>query len=306
MSVDEQYQRTLHKVADKLRLRKYPLLRACLAEFVGTTILIIFGCGVLAQTFLGSHGRDAHGNFLSVSLGWGMAVGFGVFFSGCGGSGNINPAITLAFALIGRLPLKRVPLYTLSQIFGAFIGALTIFGVYNEQIHQRISEMDGNQYLINTTGNIFVTNPWASHTQCFLDQVMGTALLAAGALTVVDFKGWKMPEYLHPLYLGLLVYTLVGCFALNAGCALNPARDFGPRLMLLMCGWGTTAFSGGNYFFWIPIFGPYFGAIIGAALYELTVGIHLDTAGVQENNNRPVGALTEPGTKEDDAGVRLL
>lgn len=306
MGADEKYQYALHKVADKCRLKKFPLLRACLAEFVGTAILVLFGCGVLAQTFLGNFNRDAHGNFFSVSFGWGMAVAFGVFFSGCGGSGNINPAITLAFAVIGKLPLIRVPLYTISQILGGFVGALALFGVYHEKIMLQISQADNNQYLMNTTGNIFVTNPWASHTTCFLDQVLGTAILAAGALTVVDYKGWKVPTYLHPLFLGLLVYSLVGCFALNAGCALNPARDLGPRLMLLMCGWGSAAFTGGDYFFWIPIIGPYLGAIIGAVLYELTVGIHLDSAGEELNNNRLTPAYSEPERKHDEGGVRLL
>ncbi|KAF6775058.1 hypothetical protein AHF37_06259 [Paragonimus kellicotti] len=275
-SNSSQYRLKLSLLADKLRLRSRPLLRACLAEFCGTAILIIFGCGIIAQVFLGNHGRDAHGGFLSVSLGWGMAVAFGVLFSGCGGHGNINPAITLAFAIVGRISFKRVFFYTVSQLLGAFVGALAVFGVYREKIFESATNSDNNQLLIDTTGNIFVTNPWASHLTCFFDQVLGTAILAAGALAVVDYRGWKMPAYLHPIYLGFLVFTLVGCFALNAGCALNPARDLGPRLMLLICGWGTSAFTGKNYFFWIPIVGPYIGAIIGAFLYEVTIGIHLD------------------------------
>lgn len=242
---------------------------------------MLLGLGVIAQTFLGDHKRHAHGGFLSISLGWGMAVAFGVFFSGILGSGNINPAITLANALIGKLPFKRVPFYTLSQVLGAFVGALAVFGLYQEKIFQYALEMDNNTLRMTTTGNIFVTNPWASHVTCFFDQVLGTSMLAAGALAVTDSKGWKLPEYLHPLYLGLLVFALVGCFSLNAGAALNPARDLGPRLMLLMCGWGPEAFTGKDYFFWIPIVGPYLGAILGAFLYELTIGIHLDTAGEQ-------------------------
>lgn len=300
---ETKFRRGLRSIADKIRLRSCPLIRACLAELCGTAILVTFGCGVLAQVFLGDHGKKAHGGFLSISLGWGMAVTFGVFFSGIAGSGNINPAITLAFALIGKVPMKRILFYTFSQILGAYIGALTVYLIYREKILERVNNVDEGNFLIDTTGNIFVTNPWGSHMTCFVDQVIGTALLAAGALAVVDHKGWKMPGYLHPLYLGLLVYTLVGCFAMNAGCALNPARDLGPRLMLLMCGWGTSAFSEKNYFFWIPIVGPYIGAVIGAVLYELTIGIHLDTAG-----DRP--GIETPGktddVKKDEMGTELL
>nr|AIA98697.1 aquaporin 2 [Opisthorchis viverrini] len=303
LECETRFRRGLRTLADKIRLRSCPLIRACIAEFCGTAILIIFGCGVLAQVFLGDHGKKSHGGFLSVSLGWGMAVTFGVFFSGITGSGNINPAITLAFALIGKVPLKRIPFYTISQVLGAYVGAATVYVIYREKIIERVNTVDEGLYLVDTTGNIFVTNPWASHTTCFIDQVIGTALLSAGALAVVDYKGWKMPRYLHPLYLGLLVYTLVGCFAMNAGCALNPARDLGPRLMLLMCGWGTSAFRDKDYFFWIPIVGPYVGAVIGAVLYELTIGIHLDTAGERL-------AIETPGkandTKKDESGTELL
>ncbi|CAH8634450.1 unnamed protein product [Heterobilharzia americana] len=272
----ERYAARQHALADRFRLTSRPLIRACLGEFFGTIILVIFGCGVLAQVFLGDHGRHAHGTFISVSLGWGFAVYMGVFFSGQCGSGHINPAVTLAFALIGKLQFRRVLLYTLFQVLGGFIGAVVIFGVYHEKIMEYADKYDEGKLLLNSTGGIFVTNPGASHLTCFLDQVLGTALLAAGALAISDPNGWKLPEYLHPLHLAFLVYALVGCFALNAGCALNPARDLGPRLMLLVCGWGTNAFTGANSFFWIPIAGPYLGAIIGSILYELTIGIHLD------------------------------
>nr|CAX76490.1 Aquaporin-3 (AQP-3) [Schistosoma japonicum] len=269
-------ERRQHFLADKIRLNSLPLLRACLAEFCGTAILVILGCGVIAQTFLGDHGRQAHGGFLSVSMGWGFAVYMGIIFAGCGGSGHINPAITLGFSLIGKFPFRRVPLYIISQIFGAFVGALAIYGVYYEKIHEYATIHENGSLIVKTTGGIFVTNPGASHLTCFFDQVLGTALLAAGALAISDSNGWKLPNYLHALHFGFLVYAIVGCFALNAGAALNPARDLGPRIMILLCGWGGSAFTSGNYFFWIPIFGPCLGGVIGAVLYELTIGIHLD------------------------------
>ncbi|THD24422.1 Aquaporin [Fasciola hepatica] len=265
----------MEKFIDRIRLTRYPLARACLAECCGTAIMVIFGCGVLAQVELGSDGVQKHGTFISVSLGWGFAVCLGVFFSGINGSGNINPAITLAWAVLGKVPYKRVALYTISQIVGGFLGAVAVFGVYCEKIWDFAAKYNDGVLMVNTTGNIFVTNPHASHLTCLIDQIMGTALLAACALAIVDKKTWDVPEFLHPLSLGLMVYALVGCFALNAGCALNPARDLGPRLALLVCGWGGSAFTSGNYYFWVPIIGPYVGAVIGALLYELTIGIHV-------------------------------
>ncbi|KAH8857071.1 Aquaporin-9 [Schistosoma japonicum] len=272
----EKYVARQHVMADRLRLTSSPLLRACLGEFIGSVILLIFGSGVLAQVFLGDHGKHAHGTFISVSLGWGFAVYMGVFFSGQCGSGHINPAVTLASAIVGKLPFRRVPFYTFVQLLGAFLGSLVVFAVYREKILEYARLHDHDKLLLNSTGGIFVTNPSASHLTCFLDQILGTALLTAGAFAIIDRNGWNLPDHLHPLHLAFLVYALVGCFALNAGAALNPARDLGPRLMIFLFGWGSQAFSGANYFFWIPIVGPYIGAIIGGVLYELTIGIHLD------------------------------
>lgn len=234
--IDIRYKQLISNIGDRIRFKNYPLIRACIAEACGTAILVIFGCGVLAQVFLGDHGAKAHGSFISVSLGWGFAVYLGVFFAGQNGHGLINPAITLAFAIIGKLPWKRVPLYTISQVIGGFIGGLAVYGVYYEKIMQYVATKDSNVFEMLTTGNIFVTNPWGSTLTCFLDQVFGTALLASGALVMCDSNGWNLPNYLHPLHLGILVYMCVGAFALNAGCALNPARDLGPRLMLTICG----------------------------------------------------------------------
>ncbi|CAL8068319.1 unnamed protein product [Calicophoron daubneyi] len=281
----EENQTRFQLFVDRLRLRSSPAVRACLAEFFGTIILMLLGTAVGAQVFLGNQGRWAFGSFISVSLGWGMAVMFGVFFSGVSGDGHLNPAITIAFACIGKFPIKRVIWYILSQMAGAFIGALCVFAVYREKIAAYVSTTDGGKYLVETTGGIFVTNPSASHWTCFLDQVVGTGLLAASVLAVTDPKGWQVPKWLQPLYIGLLIYTIIGCLCLNCGAALNPARDLSPRLMLLICGWGGNAFTAANYYFWIPILGPIVGAVVGSVLYELVIGIHLDT----------VSAPTEPG-----------
>ncbi|CAH8554851.1 unnamed protein product [Schistosoma turkestanicum] len=276
VSCAEKYVSKQHVIADRLRLTSSPLVRACLGEFMGSIILLIFGNGVLAQVILGDHGKQAHGTFISISLGWGFAVYMAVIFSGQCGSGHCNPAVTLASAIVGKLPFRRILFYTLFQVLGAFLGALVVFAVYREKIMEYAVTHDNGKLLLNSTGGIFVTNPSASHLTCFLDQVLGTALLTAGAFAITDPNGWKLPDHLHPLHLAFLVYALVGCFALNAGAALNPARDLGPRLMIFLFGWGNQAFSGADYFFWIPIAGPYIGAVIGAVLYELTIGIHLD------------------------------
>ncbi|VDO99511.1 unnamed protein product [Schistosoma margrebowiei] len=230
------YTNKQHIIADRLRLTSSPLVRACLGEFMGTIILMIFGSGVLAQVILGDHGKHAHGTFISISMGWGFAVYMAVMFSGQCGSGHCNPAVTLAAAVVGKLPFRRIPFYTFFQVLGAFLGSLVVFALYREKITEYANLHDNGKLLVNSTGGIFVTNPSASHLTCFLDQILGTALLTAGAFAITDPNGWKLPDYLHPLHLAFMVYAIVGCFALNAGAALNPARDLGPRLMIFMFG----------------------------------------------------------------------
>ncbi|GAA55323.1 Aquaporin-3 [Clonorchis sinensis] len=272
------------KISKVIGLRNVPIVRACIAEFCGTAMMIIYGCGVLAQVKLGKkHGKE-HGEFLSISWNWGLAVTLGVFFAGGNGHGLINPAVTLGFAIIGKIPWIRVPFYTLSQILGAFFGAMLVYGVNAENIIYYSQTHDNGMLLVNTTGDIFVTNPWVSTFNCFFDQTLGTALLTAGALAIVEKETWNVPDHLHPLYLGLLVFSLVGAYALNAGCALNPARDLGPRLMILAFGW-TDAFSAGQYHFWVPIVGPYLGAVLGALGYELTIGVHIGTPDKETEQN---------------------
>ncbi|VEL40418.1 unnamed protein product [Protopolystoma xenopodis] len=234
-SFEERVRRVQHEIADKMRLFNRPLVRGCIGEFLGTAILMILGNGVLAQVFLGDHDRKMHGNFFSISFGWGMAVMMGVFFAGRLGHGIINPAVSVAFGLVGRLPLNRVLWYCLAEFAGAFFGSLLVFGTYTELIYKYANLKDNGTLKVNTTGGIFVTNPGASTAACLFDQVIGTALLAAGALSITD-KSWEMPDYLHPPVIGLYVVALVGAFALNAGAALNPARDLGPRIMISLFG----------------------------------------------------------------------
>ncbi|VDP70490.1 unnamed protein product [Echinostoma caproni] len=259
------YENTLHRWADKMRLTRFPLLRACIGEFFGTMVMIIFGVGVVAQgNFTENH------SFFSISFGWGTAVIFGLFISGNMGYGLMNPAMSLAFAIVGKVPWIPIFPLMLCQVFGAYIGALVVYGIYEQNI-----KVLYNGVLNMESGVIFVTGPTVGNWPALMDQIIGTAILAALCLAFGDQNNFKVPAFLSPIYVGFLVLSLVGALGVNAGAALNPARDFGPRLALVTVGYGKEAFTHENYYFWIPIVGPFLGAIIGAIMYELTIGIHL-------------------------------
>ncbi|VDP70491.1 unnamed protein product [Echinostoma caproni] len=259
------YEQKLHRWADAIRLTRFPLIRACIGEFFGTMVMIIFALAVTAQEkFLENHTTFSNA-FIS-----GTGVTMGLFISGNMGYGLINPAISLAFAIVGKVPWIPIFPLMLCQVFGAFCGALTVYSVYEENIRWK---WDGA--LNMESGLIFVTGPTVGNVPALIDQIIGTAILAALCLAFGDENNFKVPSYLTPTYVGLLVMSLVGALGVNAGAALNPARDFGPRLALFTIGYGEQVFTHGDYYFWVPIVGPFIGAIAGAIMYELSVGIHL-------------------------------
>jgi glycerol uptake facilitator-like aquaporin len=178
-----------------------------------------------------------------------------------------------------------------AQYFGAFCGSFLVYVTYYERIvsheaaHLQRKLSNPNllavpasnlTFQMSNTGHIFVTRKFAdSLITCFWDQFFVTSLLMGLVLAIVDRNNYNMPEWAQPISLGFMVYTLVGCFALNAGAALNPARDFGPRVMMVICGWGLEVLTDNDYYFWVPIVAPHLGAILGAFGYDLLVGNHL-------------------------------
>ncbi|EDO40995.1 predicted protein [Nematostella vectensis] len=111
------------------RLRASPLVRECMAEFIATFILIIFGCGSVAQAVLS---RQSHGTFFSINFSWGVGVTMGCYWAGGISGAHMNPAVTLALAVTRRFQWRRVAFFWAAQLTGAFVGAACVYGVYYE------------------------------------------------------------------------------------------------------------------------------------------------------------------------------
>jgi MIP family channel proteins len=243
--------------------------REAAAEFLGTFILIAFGVGVVAQTVLS---RNASGSYLAINLGWGLAVMLGVYASAGVSGAHLNPAVTVALAVRRGFPWGKVAPYALAQMLGAFVGAALVFLTYREAF----GAFDGGTRQIDgamATAGIFATypQPFLSIAGGFVDQVVGTALLMIGVLAVTDQKNTAPPGWLSPILVGGLVVAIGVAFGFNAGYAINPARDLGPRLFTAMAGWGAGVFSAGNGWWWVPVVAPILGAIIGASAYDVLV-----------------------------------
>ncbi|VDN33743.1 unnamed protein product [Dibothriocephalus latus] len=271
----DRYQTFIHRAADKLRLTDHKIIRAVIAETLGTLLLVFYGDSAGAQKF---SSKDKANQFLAVSLGWGAAVTVGVIVSGKAGPANLNPAIAVANTITGRSRWSLLPAFVLAEIAGAYLAAGLILAAYHTNIYHYTMVNDSGIYLVNTTGGIFVANKGASLQSAVTDQIITTAFLAFGIYAIIDNKLVEKPAHFTPAAVGLIVFLAIGTYTANASSALNPARDLGPRLLLLSTYWGPTAFQIDNYYFWVPLFMPTVGAVVGAILYELLIGIHTDEA----------------------------
>ncbi|XP_072878294.1 aquaporin-3 isoform X2 [Chlorocebus sabaeus] len=134
---------------------RYRLLRQALAECLGTLILVMFGCGSVAQVVLS---RGTHGGFLTINLAFGFAVTLGILIAGQVSGAHLNPAVTFAMCFLAREPWIKLPVYTLAQTLGAFLGAGIVFGLY----YDAIWGFADNQLFVsgpNGTAGIFATYP---------------------------------------------------------------------------------------------------------------------------------------------------
>jgi MIP family channel proteins len=247
------------------------LIREILAEFFGTFILIVFGVGVVAQVVLS---KQTAGSYLSINLAWGLAVTMGCYVSAGVTGAHLNPAVTLALAVHRRFPWSKVPPYALAQLAGAFVASAVVYVTY----HEALAAFDGGvRQVVGPQGTAGI---WATYPQPFLsvfpggfvDQVVGTALLVGVIFGITDSRNSPAPAGLAPVVVGLLVVLIGATFGFNSGYAINPARDFGPRLFTFVGGWGSEVFRAGNGWWWVPVVAPCVGGVIGGWAYDAFVG----------------------------------
>jgi MIP family channel proteins len=251
--------------------------REMLAEFLGTFVLIVFGVGVVAQTVLS---KGLAGTTLSINLAWGLAVTMGCYVSAGVTGAHLNPAVTLALAIHRRFPWNKVGPYAVAQIAGAFVASAVVYATY----HEALAAFDGGTR--HVTGALATAGIWATYPQPFLstfpggfiDQVVGTALLVGVIFGITDSRNSAPPAGLTPVVVGLLVVLIGATFGFNSGYAINPARDFGPRLFTFAAGWGSEVFRAGNSWWWVPIVAPCVGGVLGGWVYDVCVGGRMPAA----------------------------
>jgi glycerol uptake facilitator protein len=288
------------------------------AEFLGTAVLIAFGDGVVAMAVaaLNQSGRAANestiflasGDWLLITWGWAMAVTFGVYVAGGISGAHINPAVTLALAFKRQFPWGKALPYMAAQVIGAFVGAALVFLVYHNAIasFEATNNITRGDPASNTTFSIFATFPAPYFNGGIIgpliDQIVGTMFLLIFVLALTDTLNQAPRANLTPLLVGLAVAAIGMSYGANAGYAINPARDFGPRIFALFAGWGEVAFPGtvkGAFtaYFWIPIVGPFVGGVLGAYIYDFFIQDVLKARGEE-----PEEGLEPRGETDIDRG----
>jgi len=267
------------------RLKPRTLAGELAAEFAGTFILILFGVGVVAQVVAAGIGDHD-----SIAWAWGLGVVLGVYTAARVSGAHLNPAVTVALAAFRGFPWRKVAPYSLAQTLGAFVAALIVRWNYSEVL----AAFDPGHTIASQ--GVFSTLPgngtlpvgtWGA----LRDQVIGTAILMFLILAITDLRNTAPGVNLGPFVIGLVVVAIGMAWGTNAGYAINPARDFGPRLMSYFTGYGE-AFrdQNGDFYWWVPIVGPLVGALVGALLYDLLVGRQLPLEDEPEASRAPTEA----------------
>jgi glycerol uptake facilitator protein len=239
------------------------------AEFFGTMVLILLGCGVVASVVLfgnGAPGEIVNGGFTNINLAWGVAVMMGIYTAGKITGAHLNPAVTLAVAIFRGFAWSKVLPYCVAQVAGAFAGAALVFLNYRPAF-------DKFDPMLEKSAGVFATFPAFPSLPAagFIDQVIGTALLLFLIFALTDERNQVPGANLAPVLVGLVVVVIGMSFGTLHGYAINPARDFGPRLLTVVAGFKNNGLTDGSGVFWIPIIGPLLGGIIGAAAYDYGV-----------------------------------
>jgi glycerol uptake facilitator protein len=258
-------------------LRRNTLIGEMSAEFLGTFTLIIFGCGVVAQTVLTPFTAGAQ----SIHWAWGIGVIMGVYVAGGISGAHLNPAVTVSLAWRRQFPWGKVAPYALAQVIGAFVAAMIIRWNYYEAFNKfDPGKTNKSQVVFNTyPGNNSPDMPQISQLGALRDQIIGTAVLVMLILAIIDTRNTAPQANLAPFIIGLVVVGIGMTLGANAGYAINPARDLGPRLAAWVSGWHSPfADQRGDFYAWVPIVGPLIGGPIGAFIYDFFVGGFLPTA----------------------------
>jgi glycerol uptake facilitator protein len=232
-----------------------------LGEFLGTFILILLGNGIVSGVVLNKTKATGAG-WVAITLGWGFAVMKGVYVSGFMSPAHLNPAVTIAMAMIGSFSWSLVLPYILAQMLGAMVASIILYLMF----YPHYAETENPADILGT----FSTGPAIRQTGSnLLSEIVGTAVLTTGILAFGQYA-ITQTSGVSPLLVGAIITAIGLSLGATTGYSLNPARDLGPRIMhalLPIKGKGDSDWS----YAWIPVVGPVIGGSLGAVLFNMVI-----------------------------------
>ena len=232
----------------------------CVFEFLGTFVLVVLGCGVVACVSLRKSKGESAG-WIVVTLAWGLAVMCGVLIAGPYSGAHLNPAVTLGLAAAGKFPWAYVVPFIVAQILGGILGAMLVYVFYKDHF-------DATEDAESKLG-VFSTIPAIrNHKRNLIREIIGTFVLVLVILFIGDEGNSSQVGLgsIGALPVALLVVAIGMSLGGTTGYAINPARDLGPRIahaLLPIKGKGSSQWS----YSWVPIVGPLLGGVLAALLY---------------------------------------
>jgi glycerol uptake facilitator protein len=237
------------------------LIRESMAELIGTMFILLFGNGVCAMNTLFNLG-----GYVNITFGWGLAVFLGILVSTRISGAHLNPAVTLSLVLTKRCPASKAPCYIIAQMLGAFLGAAIVYYFYKA----KFAEVDPT---LSHTAGIFTTFPAvAGFMPGFMAEIIATAILMFGILAIVEHFLADKAGFLAPFAVSALIVAIGMSFGGMHGYAMNPARDFSPRLFTALAGFTNNGLTDGSNIWIAAVVGPLIGGPLGAFLYDFTIG----------------------------------
>lgn len=235
-----------------------------LAEFIGTTILIVLGNGVVANVVL-NQTKGQNAGWIVITAGWAFAVTIAVYCVSSISGAHLNPAVTIGLASIGTFEWAKVPMYLAAQLAGGVVGAKVVWMLYLP--HWSVTSDAGAKLAAFSTGPA-IRQPVSN----LISEIIGTFMLVLAISAVLSpgnfVPGSDLAKGFGPVLVGVIVWSIGLSLGGPTGYAINPARDLGPRIahaLLPIPGKGSSDWS----YAWIPVVGPIVGGVLGAFTYKL-------------------------------------
>lgn len=245
------------------------LLGELIAEAVAVFIIIAFGDSVACMYTLYDPSPYVNA-YWGVCMSWGLAVTLAIYVTGSISGTHANPAVTLTLALFRGFSWRKVVPYWVAQVIGGFLGAIIVYVLFGSVIdhynavHQLTRAGGG-------AAGVFFTHPGLAVTpmHAFVNEAILTALLLFGIFAITEQYNEMAPQAnFGAVMIGFLVAILGSSMGYLEAWAMNPARDFGPRLFAYFAGWGSSALPSPDNYWWVPVVAPMIGGVVGGAAYQ--------------------------------------